>query len=194
MQKGKCLTKINTISDILGFLSLQKSYTGIVCKCACAHRNPSQIKKDLQLLLVITDYLSKYSTVTAEICKSLKRLHYWKQILNMICNILYNKAKALIRKDTCMKFYNERELLYVETDASGVFLGAWLLQVREGMKYPCDEAACNTIHPIPLYQQQPILCGNQMQQHQEGSTQHITKIRNIPSLMVCLWSQHNYKS
>ena len=42
-----------------------------------------------------------------------------------------------------MKFYNEQEALYLETDASSVGLGVGLLQTREGMTCPCDEAADN---------------------------------------------------
>ena len=41
-------------------------------------------------------------------------------------------------KDICMKFYNENEELYFETDALQVGLGAGLLQVREGMTCPRD--------------------------------------------------------
>ena len=44
---------------------------------------------------------------------------------------LYKKARALI--NACMKFYNERDPLYLETDVSGVSLGEGLLQVRKGM-------------------------------------------------------------
>ena len=33
---------------------------------------------------------------------------------------LYNKAKAFIKKDICMKFYNEKEPLYLGRDMCGV--------------------------------------------------------------------------
>ena len=52
---------------------------------------------------------------------------------------LYDKAKKIIKKDTCMKFYDESRPLYLETDASGVGLGDGLLQVRESMICGCDE-------------------------------------------------------
>ena len=35
---------------------------------------------------------------------------------------LYTKAKSIIKKDTCMKFYNEKEPLYLKKDSSGVAL------------------------------------------------------------------------
>ena len=41
-------------------------------------------------------------------------------------------------------FYNKKEPLYTKTDTSHVGLGTGLLQVREGMKYPCDDVADNT--------------------------------------------------
>ena len=37
------------------------------------------------------------------------------------------EVKAIIKVDTCMKFYDEKTS-YIETDASGVGLGAALLQ------------------------------------------------------------------
>ena len=39
-----------------------------------------------------------------------------------------------------MKFYNEKEPLYLKMDLSGVGLEAGMLLVREGIKCPCDEA------------------------------------------------------
>ena len=61
------------------------------------------------------------------------------------------KAKSLIKVDVCMRFYNDNKPLYFETDASGVGLGAALLQL-------CDNTTCqkgitldNTIlHSIPF--------------------------------------------
>ena len=45
---------------------------------------------------------------------------------NKIQEELYNKAKSLIKKEACMQFYNEKELLQLETDAPGVNLEmAW---------------------------------------------------------------------
>ena len=51
-------------------------------------------------------YLGKYSMATEEACESPRKLTYDK---------LYNRVKAIIMKDTCMKFYNEIDWLYLDT-------------------------------------------------------------------------------
>ena len=56
---------------------------------------------------------------------------------------LYNKSKMIIRKDTYIKFYDASRSLYLETDASGVSLGARLLQVRDGMNCEHDKLPDN---------------------------------------------------
>ena len=48
---------------------------------------------------------------------------------------LFNRAKSLIKVEICMKFYDDTKLLYLETDASGVGLGAVPLQL-------CNKTAC----------------------------------------------------
>ena len=48
-----------------------------------------------------------------------------------------------------MAFHNVNEHLYLETDVLGVSFRASLLQVRDGMKFPKDEA-CNNIEPQPI--------------------------------------------
>ena len=51
----------------------------------------------------------------------------------------------IIKDDVCMKFYNETKPLYLETDTSGIGLGAALLQTRDQMKCPRDIAPDNSI-------------------------------------------------
>ena len=49
---------------------------------------------------------------------------------NALYQQLFEKVKSLIKADVCMKFYNDTKLLYLETDASGIGLGAALLQLH----------------------------------------------------------------
>ena len=60
---------------------------------------------------------------------------------------LYEKARKLITKDACMKFYDALKPLYLKKDVSGIDLGAGLLQVRQGMNCGHDEVPKNvTLH------------------------------------------------
>ena len=63
----------------------------------------------------------------------------------MAYQTVFNKAKSIIREDTCIKFYNKTKPLYLETDASGVRLRADLLQTRSGRSCPRDKAPANII-------------------------------------------------
>ena len=65
-----------------------------------------------------------------EVCESLRKPMSAKSewTWNVTYQKIFNKAKALIREDVCMKFYDETKPLYIETDASGVGLGAALIQ------------------------------------------------------------------
>ena len=41
---------------------------------------------------------------------------------------MFDKAKAIIKEDVYMKFYDETKPLYIETDVSGVGLGAAVMK------------------------------------------------------------------
>ena len=62
---------------------------------------------------------------------------------------LYDKAKRLITRDACMKFFDALKPLYLEMDVSGIGLRAVLLQMSEGMNCLYGEVPDNvTLHPI----------------------------------------------
>ena len=90
--------------------------------------------------------LGKFSLSTAEICKPLQKLISTKseKTWYSIYEKLYERTKSSIKKDTFMAFYSEKEQPYPETDALGVGLGASLLQVRDIMQVPKDEASDST--------------------------------------------------
>ena len=59
------------------------------------------------------------------------------------------KQKNVIKKSACMKFYDEKELQYFGTDASGTAFGAGLLQIRDGVTCPRDTAPDNSrLRPV----------------------------------------------
>ena len=112
---------------------------------------PPNNKKELQAFLGINNYLSKFSLSTADMCDPLCKLTLSKvtQTLNASYQSLFGRAKLLIKSDMYMKFYDDTKPLYLKTDASGVSLGAVLLQTQEGTTCQKDMVPDNTIlHPI----------------------------------------------
>ena len=105
------------------------------------------IKKELQTVLGIINYLTKFSPSIATVCEPLWKLMSNRAVWtwNASYQSIYDKTKLLIKTEVCMKFYDETKLLYLETDASGIGLGAALLQTRDGMTCPKDSAPDNTI-------------------------------------------------
>ena len=91
-------------------------------------------KKELQAFLGIINYLGKFSPGTADACDPLHKLTSSKVTWTWSASYqaLFNKAKLLIKVDMCMRIYDDAEPLYLETDTSGVGLGAALLQMHEG--------------------------------------------------------------
>ena len=98
---------------------------------AMAEMPVSNNKMKLQAFLSIINYLGKYSPGTADVCDPLHKLTFNEVIWtwNASYQTLFNKATLLIKSEMCMKFYDDTKLLYLETDTSGVGLGAALLQV-----------------------------------------------------------------
>ena len=98
---------------------------------------PPNTKKELQTFLGITNYLGKLSPNTVVVCKPLHKLTSSKVVWawNASYQAIYGKAKSLIKANGCMIFYDENRPLFLETDISGVGLGAVLLQMRDGATY-----------------------------------------------------------
>ena len=111
----------------------------------------SKGKKELQAFLGIINYLGKFSPGTADVCDPLHMLTSNKVswTWNASYHDLFDKVKSLIKADMCMKFYDDTKPLHLGTDASGVGLGAALLQMCQETTCQKDVAPDNTIlHPI----------------------------------------------
>ena len=111
----------------------------------------TQNKKELQAFLGIINYLSKFSPDTSVVCEPLRKLTSSKATWTWDASYQqqFEKAKSLIKVEMCMKFYDDTKLLYLKTDASGISLGAALLQLRDNTTCQTHMAPDNTIlHPI----------------------------------------------
>ena len=108
---------------------------------------PPNTKKELQAFLGNINYLGKFSPDTARVCKPLRKLTLCKSswTWNEPYQQIYNKAKSIIKKDMCMKFYSENKEPFLETDVSGVGLGAALLQLRDNTAWQQGTAPDNTM-------------------------------------------------
>ena len=104
-------------------------------------------KRELQASLGIINYLGKFSPGMVELCDPLWKLTLSKAVWtwNMSYQQLFMKVKSLIKVDVCMKFYEDTKLLYLETDASRVGMGAALLQLHDNTMCHKDMAPDNTI-------------------------------------------------
>ena len=113
---------------------------------------PPKTKKELQAFLGIINYLDKFCHSTDEVCESLRKLTSSKTewTWNATYQKMFDKGKAIIEGDVCMKSYDETKLLYIESDASGVGLGAIIsLQTRGNTSCHRDEVPDNsTLRPI----------------------------------------------
>ena len=67
--------------------------------------------------------------------------------MDIKCHIpkMIEEAKAIMKEDACMNFHNETKLLNIETDTSGVGLGAALLQTKDNMNCHRDKVPDTSI-------------------------------------------------
>ena len=108
------------------------------------------------LFLGIFNYVSKFSSGTAGVCKTLCKLISVKAdwTWSKMYQDVYDRANMIVKKDACMKCYSTPRLLKLETDASGFSHGAKLLQIWDGINCRQDEVPDNaTLHPIAFASQ-----------------------------------------
>ena len=107
------------------------------------------------------NYLGKLSPPTAEVYDPLQKLTSLRceWTWNNIYQNLYKRAKNIIKKNETMEFYNEKEQLYLETDALGIGLGASLQQAKDGMQFSKNEEPNNaTLWPIAKIFFSEVIC------------------------------------
>ena len=109
-------------------------------------------KREFQAFLGVVHYLSKLSPSRVDICKSLRKLTSAKTewAWNATCQKILNKAKSVIKEDAYINFYDETKPLFLEMEASGVGVGAALLQTRSGNSCPRDKVPA-TGHTDPWH-------------------------------------------
>ena len=121
---------------------------------------PFNIKKELQAFLGIIIYLRKLSASTVTVCEPLQKLTSSRAVWtwNTSYQDTYDKTKSLIKADACMEFYDETKSLYLETDASGIGLGAALIQTRDGSSCLKDSIPNNTILQPIVFTSKSLTC------------------------------------
>ena len=137
LNKEKCHFRCTSIPFFGEVVSKRRSPTRSMEDQSTDQNASTKNKKELQAFQGIINYLGKFSPGTGEVCKPLCKLKSCK--LMWTCNASYQQlfinAKLIIKADVCMNFYNNSKLLYLETNASGIGLGAVLLQL-------CNNTVC----------------------------------------------------
>ena len=73
-----------------------------------------------------------------------------------------------------MQFYDETKSLYLETEASGVGLGASLQQKRNGTSCPRDMAPDNNILTLCIHKKKSIQNREETQEYRKRIIRYIT--------------------
>ena len=85
-----------------------------------------------------------------------------------------------------MKFYDETKPLYLETDVSGVGLGAALVQTRSDTSFPRDTAPDNSIFRPILFASKSLSGAERRYSNIEREALGILyRLKNVPSLLLC---------
>ena len=151
---------------------------------------PPNNKRELQAILGIIDYLSKFSPDTTVVCDPLQKLTSSKVTWtwNASYQSLFVKAKLLIKSDMCMKFYDDTKPLYLKTDASRVGLCAALLQTWEGTTCQEDMVPDNPIlHAIVFASKSLTGAEYRYSNIKRGPYVHCMGLKNFITIVLYLY-------
>ena len=105
MTKEKCLFRWTRIPFFVKVISRHEVSPDSAKVKALTDIIPPKIKRELQSLLGIVNYLSKFSPIIAEVCEPPRKLTSvnaawtWKRSYKKI----FERAKSLVKGDTCMR-------------------------------------------------------------------------------------------
>ena len=118
LNKNKCHFKCTTV-PVFGEIISRYGFCLDPCKLnVLTDMLPPNSKEELQSFLGIMNYQGKFSPYTTETCEPLRKLTSnkdewtWYSTYQKLCKL----AKSIIKADVSMKFSNEKEPLYLETD------------------------------------------------------------------------------
>ena len=107
---------------------------------------------------------------------------------------MFNKAKAIIREDVYTKFYDESKPLYIETNVSGVGLGAALLQTRSNTNCHRDEAPDKSIHGSIAFTSKSLTWADKRYINIIREALGILYGLKIPSFLLCERGKYHHRS
>ena len=123
--------------------------------------HPLKLKKGLQSFLGIMNYLSKYSLAISDICEHLWWLTSVKSdwMWSRMYQIFYERTKALVKKDACMKFHDEKNPLLILDKMTWPWSWTCIDKEEHKMSNKWGTRQHNPLTNITC-QQKPIQCKN----------------------------------
>ena len=168
LNKGKCHVRCTSVPFFGEVISRHGVKPDTQKLKALTEMPPPNNKKELQTFLGIINCLSKFSPSTVDICESLRQLKSSKTqcTWNATYQNLFDKGKSIITLDVYMKFYDETQLVYLETDTFGIRLKSCPTTNQKWYKLPMRQSTrqqhSQTHH---LCKHKPVMCRKKIQPH-----------------------------
>ena len=146
LKKEKCLFRYTCVSFFREVI-LRHGVSPDLAKIKTLTDLPPPKQKRTAVIPGYSKLPKQVSPMTAEVCKtftwltSVNTAWMW----NRSYQEMYERAKSLVKEDICMKCYNVRVSLYLETDASVVGLCTTYLQLRDNQACSYDKVPDNAM-------------------------------------------------